>query len=196
MSSSSEKAPSSGQPLAQDLRRFLFPENLDEPALNTYAILDGAAIPDLLDHLYGEMRPEFVCLDPGDLEPDMAECAPYLVELKAGTPFTTWLLSEVMGKNWGIFAITPANLQAMRKHFRSFLTVLTPTGESVRFRFYDPRVLTVYLPTANAGELDTVFGPITSYCCESRENGFVALSRRDGKLNQTLCIVPDLERTS
>jgi hypothetical protein len=37
------------------------------------------------------------------------------------------------------------------------------------FRYYDPRVLRVYLPTCQPNELRTVFGPIRSYLVEGED---------------------------
>jgi hypothetical protein len=161
---SSSQAPTiSPEALKQVLHAHLFPQ---EDGLNTYAVLDGASIPDLLDHLYGEARPEFACLYRGELEPDIAEVAPYLVLLKPGQPFTDWLLTEGWGKHWGIFAISPADFKATQKHFRTFLMVKDPDGKQLYFRYYDPRVLRIYLPTCNAAETATVFGPVRSYTLE------------------------------
>ena len=130
-------------------------------------MLDGASIPDLLDHLYGDPRPEFICLYRGELEPDMAEVAPYLVRLQPDAPFTDWLLVEGWGKHWGIFALSAADLPVMRRHFRTFLMVKNPEGKQVYFRYYDPRVLRTFLPTCNAEETATVFGPLITYLCEA-----------------------------
>ena len=47
---------------------------------NTYAVLDGASIPQLRQALY-QMKPEYECLYLGELTGDMAEVAPYLVRL-------------------------------------------------------------------------------------------------------------------
>ena len=44
----------------------------ENPALNTYAILDGASIPDLLDHL-DSLQPESVCLYRGELKDGIDE---------------------------------------------------------------------------------------------------------------------------
>ena len=149
------------------LKKALYPQ-LFTPGeqVNTYAVLDGASIPDLLDHLYGNPRPEFICLYRGELEPDMAEVAPYLVLLKPNTPFTDWVLGEGWGRHWGIFATSKVDMAAMRKHFRTFLMVKDPDGKSIYFRYYDPRVLRIYLPTCNAQEIEAVFGPIHAYLLE------------------------------
>lgn len=144
----------------------LLRELFKDEALPVYAVLDGAAIPDLLDHLYADDGPEFCCLYRGDLEPDMAECAPYLAVLHPEAAFTRWLLAEGWGMHWGIFATSPADLKTMRKHFRTFLMVKDPDGKQLYFRYYDPRVLRVYLPTCNQQEVATVFGPVVSFLLE------------------------------
>ena len=173
-----------GEDLVQALQQVLFPKHSDEEELNTYAVLDGAAIPDLLDHLYGDEPPEFECLYSGEIEPDMAECAPYLVELKPDATFTKWLLLEGWGKSWGIFALSPNDLGTMRRHFRTFLMVKAPDGKQLYFRYYDPRNLSIYLPTTNAEERAAVFGPISGYYCES-ENGPASFvwTRKEGLNN-------------
>jgi hypothetical protein len=132
---------------------------------NVFAVLDGASIPDLLDMLY-EHYPEFICLYRGELEPDIAEVAPYLVRLEQNSPITKWILERGWGNHWGIFAITQVDLTALRQHFRRFLTVHDEQGAPMLFRYYDPRVLRVYLPTCNAEELKTVFGPVGRYVLE------------------------------
>jgi len=69
---------------------------------STFAILDGASAPGLLKQLY-EHEPEYCCLYRGELEPDLAQVAPYLVKLVKDHPFTYWLLGKGWGDSWGIF---------------------------------------------------------------------------------------------
>jgi hypothetical protein len=166
------------EPPAGTLRAELFAD----PELNVYAVLDGASAPDLLDHLYGD-RPEFYCLFRGELEPDMAEVAPYLVQLAGDAPFTQWLLGEGWGKHWGIFAASAEEVVPVRHHFRALVSVYDETGKPLLFRFYDPRVMRTFLPTCNAGELAEVFGPVAAYRMEA-EDPAVLLSFRneDGTL--------------
>jgi len=136
--------------------------------VNVFAVLDGASIPDLLDQLY-EQQPEHVCLYRGELEPDMAEVAPYLVRLEPSSDFTDWLIEKGWGRHWGIFALSGVSLRAMRNHFRAFLIVYTPDNKPVYFRYYDPRVMRIYLPTCNSKELDAVFGPVDEFLLESED---------------------------
>jgi hypothetical protein len=135
---------------------------------NLFALLDGASVEGLLDKLYG-LSPNFCCLFTGELEPDMAEVAPYLVQLEPGSEFTDWVIEQGWGNHWGIFAAASGDLRAMRRHFRTFLIVYDVSGRPLRFRYYDPRVLRTYLPTCNAAELATIFGPVTSYLLEDAD---------------------------
>lgn len=134
---------------------------------NVYAVLDGASVPDIIQNL-AKYKAESICLYRGELDPELAETAPYLVLLTADSELTDWVLSGI-GHHWGIFAISKANIRDMRKHFRTFLMVYDPDGESIYFRYYDPRVLRVFLPTCNEGERQTVFGSVDKYFAESEK---------------------------
>ena len=135
--------------------------------LSVYTILDGASVPKLPQALY-KQHPEHVCLYRGELTPDMAAVAPYLVHLQINTEFTDWILREGWGKHWGIFLLSSADLRALRQHFRGLLTVYDPTSKPVLFAYYDPRVLRTFLPTCTADELNSLFGPVASYFAEGK----------------------------
>lgn len=139
-----------------------------EEGTNVFAVLDGASVPNLLSSLY-QNQPECVCLYAGELEPDMAEVAPYLIRLHRNSEFTNWVIGQGWGRHWGIFAVSQADLRTLRSHFRKFLMVYDSDGKPLYFRYYDPRVLRVYLPTCNAEELKTVFGPVEYYLLEDEE---------------------------
>lgn len=150
-----------------------------------YAVLDGASVPDLPMKLF-EMKPPRYCLFTGDLEPDMAEVAPYLVRLYPRTDFTNWVLKECWGKHWGIFVHSRKPLRDMRKHFRSLVTVYDEQGTSMIFRFYDPRVLSVFLPTCLPEELNTLFGDVESFFAESEnKEKLMQFENKEGNLKQS-----------
>lgn len=150
-----------------DLKRHLFSERT-----NVFAILDGASIDDLRMRLY-ETNPPNYCLFRGELTPDVASAAPYLVGLIDGTPFTEWLLDAGLGKHWGVFAQSLRSITEMRKHFRALITVHDEMGKPMIFRFYDPRVMHTFLPTCNPGELKTFFGSVDKFFAEAGQNGSV-----------------------
>ena len=135
---------------------------------HTYAVLDGASVDGLLPKL-GQPNPPHVCLFTGELEPELAEAAPYLVELKSDDPFAAWVLAEGWGKHWGIFASSPADLRTLRGHCRSLVKVWDENGEPMYFRFYDPRVLPTFLPTCSTQQLASMFGPVSAYRCETTD---------------------------
>ncbi len=141
-----------------------------------YAVLDGASVPGLLTRLAGSKLPN-CCLFSGDLAPDLAAAAPYLVQLDPAAPLTRALMTEGWGRHWGIYACVDdrAPFMEMRKHFRKFLMVRSPQGESVYFRFYDPRVFRVYLPTCNDQEMAQIFGDAKFFGMEDEEGSVLRM---------------------
>jgi hypothetical protein len=160
-----------------------------EEGTKVYAVLDGASIENLLQIFY-KYEPEQLCLYQGDLEPDIAEVAPYLVRLERDTPFTDWLFETGWGNHFGIFAVAFSDLKQTRQHFRKFLTVYDSKGNPLLFRYYDPRVLRIYLPTCNEEELKQFFGTLEYLFLES-EDAKSALKFRfeEGALKQEKILV-------
>lgn len=157
----------------------------DEESI-AYVVLDGANTPDLLDKLYDEAGPEFECLYAGDLEPDIAEVAPYLARLEPESEFSKWVLSG-WGESWGIHVVVPSEMELpeVRRHLRKLNMVYGPGGKPLLFRWYDPRVLRIMLPTCNRDQLEEIFGPVKKFVLEgeTKDRG-VAFSFANGKLVQ------------
>ena len=55
------------------------------------------------------------------------------------------------------------------RHFQSLVAVHDEDGNALYFRYYDPRVLRIYLPTCRAGEVLTFFGPVDLYLMEDED---------------------------
>lgn len=153
----------------------------------SYAILDGAACEDLLLKLQ-KFQPENCCLYSGDLDSGLASVAPYLVRLEVGTHFTTWLVDHIGQNPWGIFCKAASTLPEMRKHFRQFLIVKDPEGKRLYFRFYDPRVLSVFLPACEADHVQELFGPINSYVTTNRQGALVTFTHKGGVIAQKIIV--------
>src|SRR5262249_47179155 len=106
--------------------------------------------------------------------------------------FTDWVLTEGWGQHWGIFATAPIELDALRRHFRRFLMVRDEHGKSLYFRYFDPRVLRVYLPTCNADELTIIFGPVVRYYAEGEDPSILLeYGRVDDELRQRTVILAE-----
>jgi hypothetical protein len=147
---------------------YLFRSEEGRTPQGTYTILDAARD----DKIYPELVNsdiESLCLYLGEKAVELATVAPYLLELKREDPFTQWVLNNGLGKSWGIFLQSSAPFKELHRHFRKFLMVYDEEGTPLYFRFYDPRVLRVYLPTCNESELQTVFGPVTQFYVEGKE---------------------------
>jgi hypothetical protein len=156
------ESPRDRRPLVDTLLDHLF----EDPETPTWAILDGSRIEQLVREIESN-EVAHACLFAGELEPSLARVAPYLVRLEEEAPFTSWLLSNGWGRSWGVFVHSTASTMTLRRHFRRLLRVQDPAGKALLFRFYDPRVLRIYLPSCNAEETATVFGPVSAFHCES-----------------------------
>lgn len=125
-----------------------------------YAVLDSAQIDNLLELLYAPGGPAFECLWAGELEPDMASVAPYLVQLHKNDAFTAWLLNNAWGLNWGIYLISDVPMPMLWRHLRPMTKVYGPSGESIYFRFYDPRVLLMISQVMDGEQVAAFLGPV------------------------------------
>jgi hypothetical protein len=153
--------------LAQEAVNALTQMLWTTPEDRVYALLDGAGVTSLLDRLYADPRPEFECLLYGELKPDMAEVAPYLVALERDAEFADWVITQGWGNHWGCFAVTRVDLRALWFHLRQLSIVHGPDGKPMLFRYYDPRVLRIFLPTCSPDQVKELFGPVDRFVTEA-----------------------------
>lgn len=159
---------------------------------DVYMILDGARdrriYADLMNsHLI------YSCLYSGAIAYELEVAAPHLVQLELEDKSTRSLIERGWGKSWGIFLRSDARMERLRRHLRTFLTVKSWRGEQLLFRYYDPRILRVYLPTCTASELQTVYGPVKSYWTESdTADSLLRFDFHMGKFAQHRTAVADL----
>jgi len=157
----------------EGLRKTLWPEGM--PGYRrVFAVLDGAKDTAVFGAVDAS-RQDKTCLYsvnprwlPADLAWNVVGIAPYLIELDPDEKSTNSLLRKAWEGNWGIFLRTAASIEALRRHLRHFLTAYTESGKMLMFRFYDPCVFRVYLPTCTPDELRIFFGPISAFIAPSR----------------------------
>jgi hypothetical protein len=140
---------------------------------SVYAVLDGARDDRIYRAVY-DSRLDYECLFAGELSYEISLAAPYLVHLEARTAFTRWLIEEGWGKSFGIFAWSRADTETLRRHFRRLLQIMDEDGRRLYFRYYDPRVLRLYLPTCTADEVREVLGPVGRLLAEGPEGQVVS----------------------
>jgi len=153
-----------------------------QQSTHTYSILDAARI-------FGEMetartlQTNFLSLYMGSSEELLGSVAPYLFAYQPDSDFAKWLLENGWGNSWGIFIKTNLTIEEVRKHFRKFVLVKTEDGKELYFRFYDPRVLRIFLPTCDKQQIMEFFGPIDYFIVESEtKEEAIVFKHRNGEL--------------
>jgi hypothetical protein len=135
------------------------------PRAPLYTLLDAAresAGPYQAEQAGLECRSLFA----GDLGDRIKEVSPYIIEFPVRSVFRQWWF-EQWGNSIGVLVEAPVTLEELRRHFRT-LTVVRGAEDKKKyfFRFYDPRVLRVFLPACTPDEVKQFFGPITAFYCE------------------------------
>jgi hypothetical protein len=149
-----------------------------------FAVLDATREPLSILGLLRASGEEYQSLYEGTQAQVLEAFAPYLVRLTENSKLLEKVITNGWGKNWGIFAVSDADFQAVRKHFRTFLMVKGPNGQRLYFRYYDPRALRVYLPTCSAAETQLIFGPVAAYLCESETPDTLLTFRPDAEASR------------
>ena len=168
----------------------------DGPSQDVWMIVDGARSIEVFRTLL-DCHLEYTCLYSGPLTSDLEIAAPYLVQLDHGYQYTHRFIQRVWGNSFGVFLRSGTSLKKLRRHLREFLVVRDPKGNRLLFRYYDPRVLRIYLPTCLPGELRSMFGPIDRFWTESvTSDDVLEFCFRDGALTQrTLPLRPESPAT-
>ena len=151
-------APAPRQPRLQDL--------LAKDFQPLYALLDASREPSGLNVIL-ESKEEYQSLYEGAQGAQLAHFAPYLIRVPQKSALLDTLVHQAWSKSWGVFLTSDKPLKDLRTHFRHFLTVKLPDGTQVYFRYYDPRVLRLFLPTCLPEETTQFFGPVKHFLMEA-----------------------------
>jgi pSer/pThr/pTyr-binding forkhead associated (FHA) protein len=133
-----------------------------------YALLDASREPSVLKVIL-ESKEEYQSLYEGAQGAQLAHFAPYLVRVPQKSALLDTLIQQAWSKSWGVFLTCDKHLKELRTHFRHFLTVKLPDGQQVYFRYYDPRVLRLFLPTCLPEETTQFFGPVKQFLIEAED---------------------------
>ena len=131
-----------------------------------YALLDASREPSVLKVIL-ESKEEYQSLYEGAQGAQLAHFAPYLIRVPHKSALLDTLVHQAWSKSWGVFLTSDTPLKDLRTHFRHFLTVKLPDGTQVYFRYYDPRVLRLFLPTCLPEETTQFFGPVKHFLMEA-----------------------------
>lgn len=157
-----------------------------------FIILDAAKVEDDL-HIAKEMCSQHSCLYKGESKENLGDVAPWLFELQKDEEFMNWLIEKASNNKWGIILRTECDFASINSHLRKFLIVHTEEGNEMYFRFYDPRVLGLFLKTSTFSQLKEFFGPINEFILED-EDGLMNSYSLMGKNLIIRTIAQDMEQ--
>ena len=146
-----------------DLLEFL--RNQDVPL---FALLDAARDPQVLA-LLSVSEEEHQSLYEGSQGEELAAFAPYLVRLPRESALLERLASAGWGQSWGVYLTSDRPFDKLRRYLRQFLLVKLADGREAYFRFYDPRVLRLFLPTCSPAETERFFGAVERFLVEAEQ---------------------------
>lgn len=148
-----------------------------------YAVID-AAHDYLRIGLARILVPKNECLFAGPEGKQLEDVAPHLFESDALGQVPELILAPDKVGECGILLDAPMEFTEVRRHLRHFLLVRRERdGKRVLFRFYDPRILRVFLLVCTRQELAEFFGPVTAFHCQGDEPGMVlTFTLREGHL--------------
>jgi len=157
-------------PLPPELRTALFdvPDDLaapdDAPPLKLYGLLDAARVMGLVEILEASGLPHR-CLFTGKAQEELADSAPWLVELPTDSSllrrlFTTTEQPDGLAQlEAGILIRSRAALPVLHRHLRRFTRLRDNDGSWFFFRYWSPPISTGLLSMGNVADIDAFVSP-------------------------------------
>lgn len=153
-----------------------------EVTSRSYALVDTARdsrLYPLLLRATGSTR----CLLGSELPEKLVRVAPFVVQLgTSDDPVRRTWREHGEGRAWGTLVVSEASIGTLVEHLKTLFRVHLHDGSRALFRFYDPRVLRVFLPTCSPEQLREFFGPMRSVTCEQEDGTWTTYAVQDGAL--------------
>ncbi|MDZ4848463.1 MAG: DUF4123 domain-containing protein [Pirellulaceae bacterium] len=166
-------------------------ESLAAPSVRMYIVVDGCQANEFVLLAKEKYSQPARSLFKGALASceEMELVAPYFLCTDVQSDFLNqW--TEYWGMNAGVMFTSSAEPRVIFRHLRSVFVVQDESDQEYFFRFYDPRVLRVYLPTCTTEELAEFFGPIKSFMLESEDlQSIQTFEVEYGRLNSHLRLI-------
>lgn len=133
---------------------------LAAPSAGLFLLLDGAAIPSLLDAVHRlEDDPAYLPLYLQTEFAALMDISPYLIQVTPSSPLLQEFRANSDFTAAGMLFANPERLPDLKNRLTDILTVLTPSYNEMFFRFYDPAVLDLLVRAGETSLLDAVRGP-------------------------------------
>lgn len=152
-----------------------------------YAVVDAARDSYLALSAFTRFGIVTYTLFEGEMAPLLDHVAPHLVPIHIDSNYME-LWAERLGNSIGILLLTEEDPEELHKHLRKIFEAIDEDGDEYFFRYFDPRVLRVYLPTCTGEEADLFFGPIRVILAEAEQPGALLCYQHDetGVMSETL----------
>jgi hypothetical protein len=141
----------------------------DSSSASLYAVVDAcqaSALIELASRQYGQPKRMLFRGKAAALE-EVESFAPFFIPIDVESDLLEYLITY-FGTNFGVLFTSNAEPVKVFRHLRKIFVVEDDKGQEHFFRFYDPRVLRVYLPACTRDELRKFFGPIDAFCIEGQ----------------------------
>lgn len=155
-------------PLEEDERQRRASNATISP-LRAFALLDASQSADIPICLEGFSDPAR-CLFDGAAYEDMAEVAPWLVELARYSDAWDWFVEDGYGHNWGILIHSRLELPRLKTHLKKFLKIEDEDGERYFFKYYRPEHFNRYVPGFDDAQRATIWRGIEAIYAESKDD--------------------------
>jgi hypothetical protein len=148
-----------------------------------FAVVDCARDRRIYDLVHDALFP--MCLFRTEVVSPMGRNAPYLVPVEHAERLIESWRKVGGGESWGILLRSSQAQAHVRQRLRTFNQAKLPDGRVVLFRWWDPRVFRVYLPTCDTDDLSQWFASVEEYICETEDGaGFTIYRNGDEGLIQ------------
>jgi hypothetical protein len=132
------------------------------PGDAVFAVLDAARdsrIPAFLD-ASGET---YSTMDP------LGRAQAYVVAIPKEARLLDVLVKDGWGRGWGFYGTSQHSLEEVLAHLGNFVNLYTQSGNSLTFRFWDPRILRALAPLMSPPEAESFFGPFNRLIVEAEK---------------------------
>lgn len=131
---------------------------LVEKCLFRYAVVDLASAPQLVPIVMGRLSAEAQPLLSPDFDRRILEVGPWLVDTAKVPELEPATETICPGVPWGYFVATSIDIVSLRRALRRYNVVELPDPErEVLFRYWDPRVMKVFLQIATRTQKRLLF---------------------------------------
>lgn len=158
-----------------------------------FLLVDGARIGSLIGSIKQVYSSQGKSLYLGKSKDELEDVGPFLFQIKESDELDFWFNKDGWGNSFGIYVNARVSFNELFNHCRKFLIVRTDDKNELYFRFYDPRVLRIFLPTCNSIQLKEFFGPIDFFILEDEDINYAIKFHLDSeKLVTNRVLLSDL----